>query len=354
MARARPGPPRPDRRRDVIEDRDRRRAGAHPARDAVGEIRTVDDDQRIGRAATTASAVSRMRRKIIGSRRGIALTPDDRQLVDRERADDPRGRHGASADAGELQRAAAAARRARAPARRRAHRRIPPRRRDRSTAAADRRVIHRAASSRTPTKKIFARSAAAMTLAGSAMMVLPAATATPGKPGARDIFDGLRADRRQIEAAVLAGLWRLDQNADAGAAWCTRSCRAQFGDAHQHIVGAFGRFDREHVVVGDDRGLADIERPERGDQFQARGRCRRGRAATAARRPSTPSGTMISGATSSDADDPQAAALRRCRRCPDSSRSSPPRKRRAMRGSSRMRLPVEPNLASAAAAAVCR
>ena len=36
------------------------------------------------------------------------------------------------------------------------------------------------------------------------MIVPPATTAMPGKPRARDILDRCRADRRQIEAAVLA------------------------------------------------------------------------------------------------------------------------------------------------------
>ena len=40
-----PGPPRPHRGRNVIEDRNRGRAPAHPARHLVGEIRTVDNDE---------------------------------------------------------------------------------------------------------------------------------------------------------------------------------------------------------------------------------------------------------------------------------------------------------------------
>ena len=46
---ARPArPPCPDRGRDVIDDRDRRRRRAHAARDPVGEIRAVDDDESVG------------------------------------------------------------------------------------------------------------------------------------------------------------------------------------------------------------------------------------------------------------------------------------------------------------------
>ena len=143
-----------------------------------------------------------------------------------------------------------------------------------------RRAVHRRASPATPTKKILARSAAALTCAGSATIALPAATARPGKTGARDVLDGLRPDRRQIKAAILAGFRRLDQNADAGRLRHA-PLAAQLRDAHQQIVGAFGGFDGEHVAIGDDHGLTDIERPERGDDVKRAARCRRDRAAKA-------------------------------------------------------------------------
>ena len=57
-------------------------------------------------------------------------------------------------------------------------------------------------------------------------------TGNAGKPGARGVLDRPRTDRRQIETAILIGLWRLDQNADAGGV-VTRRCRAQFGDAQR-------------------------------------------------------------------------------------------------------------------------
>ena len=98
-----------------------------------------------------------------------------------------------------------------------------------------------------------------------------------GKPRARDVLDRSRADRWQIEATVLAGLRRLHQNADAG-----RRHHAplppQVGDAGEQIVGAFRRFERKHVMVGDDRRLTDVERAKRGDQLQRHRRYRRGRA----------------------------------------------------------------------------
>src|SRR5262249_59826225 len=45
-----------------------------------------------------------------------------------------------------------------------------------------RRAVHGPASSDTPTKKILALSAAALTFAGSATIALPAATASPARP----------------------------------------------------------------------------------------------------------------------------------------------------------------------------
>src|SRR5580698_2800536 len=42
-----PGPPGPNRRRDVIDNRYCGRCGANPPRHTVGEIRAVDDDQNI-------------------------------------------------------------------------------------------------------------------------------------------------------------------------------------------------------------------------------------------------------------------------------------------------------------------
>ena len=90
-----------------------------------------------------------------------------------------------------------------------------------------------------------------------------------GETRARHVLDCLRTDRRQIEAAILTGLGRLHQNAHAGRRRHA-ALPAQLGDAGEQIVGAFRRFDGEHMVVGDDRRLAHVERPERGDHFSAR------------------------------------------------------------------------------------
>ena len=45
---ARPArPPRPNRRRNVVDNRNRRRQTSHPARHPMGEIRAVDNDKRV-------------------------------------------------------------------------------------------------------------------------------------------------------------------------------------------------------------------------------------------------------------------------------------------------------------------
>src|SRR5580704_12710632 len=176
------GPPRPDRGRDVIEDRDFGREPAHAAGDPMGEIGTIDDHQRIrsrgdhgGRGLANPA---KNHRQPARDRRNT----HDRKLVDGEWADNAGSRHGTSADAVERQCTAVARfeRTSQCSAeriagffgsddikRKRSGLRLAP---------------HRAASSPTPATKIFSRSAAAMTSAASAMMVLPAATAMPASP----------------------------------------------------------------------------------------------------------------------------------------------------------------------------
>ena len=65
-----------------------------------------------------------------------------------------------------------------------------------------------------------------------------------------------------IEAPVLTGLRRLHQHADTGGN-ADAPVRAQLGDPRQHLVGAFRRLHRQHVISGDDSGLPDIERTAR-------------------------------------------------------------------------------------------
>ena len=91
-------------------------------------------------------------------------------------------------------------------------------------------------------------------------MVAPATTAMPDKPRARDPFDRERTDRGQIEAVILSKLGRFHQNPAAGRR-AQPAVRAQFGDAGEHLVGAFHCFHRQHMLAGDYHRLADIERP---------------------------------------------------------------------------------------------
>ena len=93
---------------------------------------------------------------------------------------------------------------------------------------------------------------------GSATMVEPATTAMPARPAARTALDGRRTDRRQVDALVLAELGGLDQNAGAHRR-ADAAVAAQFRHARQHLVGAFRPFHRQHMIVGHDHGLADVE-----------------------------------------------------------------------------------------------
>ena len=114
------------------------------------------------------------------------------------------------------------------------------------------------------------------TVAGSATIALPAATASPASPAraTSSIVRGPIAGRSKRRS--WPGFGALTRTPTPGGV--ARGPAAQFGDAREHLVGAFRGFDRQHVIVGDDRGLADVERAERGDQRQARRRCRRDRA----------------------------------------------------------------------------
>ena len=193
--------------------------------------------------------------------------PDDRKLVDGEWTDDAGSRHGAPADAGERQRTAMArSQRTRQCGAQRiagffGGDDINRKRARLQLGRSSRRVLAHAGDenlrpigSRNDLGRLGDDGAA-----GS--------NSEAGKPGARRVLDGLRPDRGQIEAAILAGFWRLDQNADAGRRG-DAPLPAQIGNPRQHIVGAFRRLDRKHVVVGDDRGLAHVERPKRRDQFE--------------------------------------------------------------------------------------
>ena len=225
------------------------------ARDPVGEIGTVDDDKErrvglrprrlrfrgCGAKSATGAADSRSNRGSKGRRsrtgphpgrsHGPAPTPADRAAATAEQR--------------------------------------PRQRRTQSVARffrgdqIDRRIAHMpvwvdcAEPPATPMTKIPARSAAAMSSAGSAIMVLLAATAIPAVspvPCWRRSGDRSSANR----TACPASAWALSP-APPRLSDCHSPSGAQIGDASEHVVGAFGRLDRQNVFIGDNCSLAHIE-----------------------------------------------------------------------------------------------
>ena len=95
-------PPGPDRRADVIDHRQVRQRAADAARDAVGEVRAVDDDERVGarcddRRRGAADAVDE-RRQAPEHRQ----QPHHRDVGEREQALQSLGGHRIAADAEEI------------------------------------------------------------------------------------------------------------------------------------------------------------------------------------------------------------------------------------------------------------
>ncbi len=185
----------------------------------MGEIRTVDDDERIRprgddckRGFTDAAKNLRQPLRDGGQ-------PDDRKLVDWKRTGDSGSRHGMPADAGKLHRAGFLLEQCLRQRRAKQRRRIPPPRRCKSKAAGS-----------TPTaahhslRGILADANEKNSCAigrGSDRIGFrdhrgAGRDGETGKTGARDILDRSRTDRGQVEAAILAGFWRLHQNASAG------------------------------------------------------------------------------------------------------------------------------------------
>ena len=96
-----PGPPGPDARTDVVDDRQIRQGGADAAGYAVGEVRAVDDDERVrprgdDRPCRLADAREKLRQP--GQHRQDA---HDRDVADRKEAREPLSLHRLTANAGE-------------------------------------------------------------------------------------------------------------------------------------------------------------------------------------------------------------------------------------------------------------
>ena len=84
----------------------------------------------------------------------------------------------------------------------------------------------------------------------------------PGKLGRGRTLDGSRPHGRQIEAQILPALGRLHQHAARGPG-ANAAFRAQPGDTRQQAVGALDVFHPDHVTVDHDGGLTDVEGTER-------------------------------------------------------------------------------------------
>ena len=134
-----------------------------------------------GRAAIIASAVSRMRRKIIGRRRGMALTPIMARSSIGKGLAIPAAAMARPPTPARLKRPTAGHERPRKRRPQRVAGFLPCNEVDRQRTR-PRRAVHADFSSGTPTKKIFAKSAAAVSRAGSATIVAPAVTASPARP----------------------------------------------------------------------------------------------------------------------------------------------------------------------------
>ena len=93
-------PPCPYGRGHIVDDRDRRRRRTHPPRHPMGEIGTVDDDQRIGARRDDrpgGQAEMAKDRRQPARDRGKSI---DGEVGDRDQAREALRRHGVSADAG--------------------------------------------------------------------------------------------------------------------------------------------------------------------------------------------------------------------------------------------------------------
>ena len=237
MARARRAArPTPRARRNRRSGSRARRPNAprHP----MGEIRAVDDDQRVGRSRNHQI-------------RGVANAPqderqpprdrgksDDRELVDGKRAGEPLRRHGAAADPGEAHRRRCAPE---GPHQRRAELItgfLARDQNDRQVFARPGRIVHPSVIARRdrpiPMMNIPGRG-----LRGALGLGHDALPATrqcrPARHGRRS--DGPRPDRGQIDPAVLPGFRCLDQHADAERAGCGRvAATVQHGPASRRCL----------------------------------------------------------------------------------------------------------------------
>ena len=103
-----PGPPSPDRRRDVFDDWNFRLGGAHAPCDAAGKARAVDDDQNVRAFFDDGSGGEAHEAQDSRQPARNGAKADDGKIVDGIEAREPLPRHIAAADAGETHRSAGA------------------------------------------------------------------------------------------------------------------------------------------------------------------------------------------------------------------------------------------------------
>src|SRR3954465_1124514 len=97
-----PGPPRPHRRRDIVDDRNPGILGANAFGDAMGEVRAVDDHKNIRRRFRHRNGGFLDQPEDLRQVPDDGGEPDDRELFDRKQRLQAFARHRAAADALEL------------------------------------------------------------------------------------------------------------------------------------------------------------------------------------------------------------------------------------------------------------
>ena len=243
-------PPCPHGRTDIVDDRNGARARPHAFRYAMGEVRTVYDDQGIGLCGyDRVGCFTNASQDFWQARRDCAKT-NDREITQREKARHACGRHVSTADAGKLCASVGP---------------LPDRRDECSTQPitgffpGDQKNVgtHGSVPDGTPTTKIAFRSASSTSRTGSATMVLPASTAMPASPLERRLRPSAGRSR-QIKSAVLRGLRSLHQGARAGPRTQT-AVGPHLRDAREHGIGSFDRLHRKNVAARNHYRLSYVE-----------------------------------------------------------------------------------------------
>ena len=258
-------PPGPDARADIIDDRQVRQRLAHAARDAMGEIGAVDDDERIRARATIASAVCRMRAISVGSRASTGRIPITAMSLIGKRllspsasiASPPTPKNATSPFS-------ACAKRAHQLEAELIARML----------AGDERDPQSARSGAAHVWKPYDKQPRGVGLAGAALAL---DDEDPAR-GERDPAQ-LRPRGAAIVSGPIAGMSRRRSCPRLGALTRTpagplrrrRPLGAHVRDAGEHRVGSLGRLDGQHPAGADDGALPGVEARQRLEQLRAEG-----------------------------------------------------------------------------------